>query len=59
MAEFSSNNTLSVTLGITPFQAMYGDNPHYQINPNPVAKLPAPSVIKEYADRLPKLDSYL
>jgi len=59
MAEFSYNNTLSATLGITPFQAMYGDNPHYQINPNPVAKLPAPSVIKEYADRLSGLDSYL
>jgi len=57
MAEFSYNNTLSATLGITPFQAMYGDNPRYQINPNPVAKLPAPSVIKEYADRLSGLDS--
>jgi len=59
MAEFSYNNTLSATLGITPFQAMYGDNPRYPINPNPVAKLPAPSVIKEYADRLSGLDSYL
>jgi len=59
MAEFSHNNTLSTTLGITPFQAMYGDNPCYQINPNPVAKLPAPSVIKEYTDRLSGLDSYL
>jgi len=59
MAEFSYNNTLSATLGITPFQAMYGNNPRYQINPNPVAKLPVPSVIKEYADRLSELDSYL
>jgi len=59
MAEFSCNNTLSATLGITLFQAMYGDNPRYQINPNPVAQLPAPSMIKEYADRLPELDSYL
>jgi len=59
IAEFSYNNTLSATLGITPFQAMYGDNPRYQINPNPVAKLPALSVIKKYADRLSKLDSYL
>lgn len=38
---------------------MYSSNPHYQINPNPVAKLPAPSVIKEYTNRLSELDSYL
>jgi len=59
MAEFSYNNTLSATLGITPFQAMYDDNSHYLINSNPGAKLPAPSVIKEYVDRLFELDSYL
>ena len=59
MAEFSYNNTLSATLGITPFQAMYSDNLRYQINPNPIAKLPAPSVIKKYADRLSKLESYV
>jgi len=59
MAEFSYNNTLSATLGITPFQAMCGKNSRYQINPNPVAKLPAPSVIKKYADCLSELDSYL
>jgi len=59
IAEFWYNNTLSATLGITPFQAMYDDNPRYQINPNPVAKLPASSMIKEYADRHSELDSYL
>jgi len=36
MAEFSYNNTLSTTLEITQFYAMYGNNPHYQINPNPL-----------------------
>jgi len=59
MAEFFYNNTLSATLGITPFSAMYGSNPCYEINPNPVAKLPALSVVREYADRLSELDSYL
>jgi len=59
MAEFSYNNTLSATLRITPFQAIYGDNPCYQLNLNPAAKLPAPSVIKKYADRLSELDSYV
>ena len=59
MAEFSYNNTLSATLGITPFYTIYGSNPHYQINPNPVVKLSATSVIREYADRLSELDSYL
>jgi len=29
IAEFLYNNTLFATLGITPFQAMYGDNPRY------------------------------
>jgi len=59
MVEFSYNNTVSATLHITLFQAMYGNIPHYQINPKPAQKLPAPSVIKEYADRLAELDSYL
>jgi len=59
MAEFSYNNTISATLHITPFQAMNGDNPRYQILPNPNHKLPAHSVIKEYADRLANLDLYL
>jgi len=59
MAEFSYNNTISATLYITSFQAMYRDNPRYQILPNPNQKLPAPSVIKQYADRLANLDSYL
>jgi len=59
IAEFSYNNSLSTTLGIMPFQAIYVDNPHDQLNPNRAAKLPAPSVIKEYADCLSKLDSYL
>jgi len=38
---------------------MYGDNSRYQIFPSPNQKLPAPSVIKEYTDRLANLDSYL
>jgi len=38
---------------------MYGDNPRYQLNLNPTAKLPAPCVIKQYADRLSELDFYL
>jgi len=59
MAEFSYNNTLSAILGITPFYAMYGSNPRYQINSNPAVKLPAPSVVREYADCLSELDSYL
>jgi len=59
MTEFSYNNTLSATLGITPFYAIYGSSPHYQIHPNNTAKLPAPSVVREYADRLSELDFYL
>ena len=59
MAEFSYNNTLSATLRINSFYAMYGSNPCCQINSNLPIKLLAPSVFREYADRLSKLDSYL
>jgi len=59
MAEFCYNNMLCATLGITSFYAMYSNNPRYQINLNPAGKLPAPSVVKEYTDRLSELDSYL
>jgi len=59
MVEFCYNNTLSATLRITPFYVMYGNNLHYQINPNPVAKSSAPSAVREYADHLSELDSNL
>jgi len=59
MAEFSYNNTISATLHITPFQAIYGDNPRYQILAYPNQKLPTHSFIKEYANRLAYLDCYL
>ena len=59
LAEFSYNNTLSTTTGMTPFQAMYGINPRYTINPNPDSKVPMPAVIKEYADNLAELDGCL
>ena len=44
---------------MTLFQAMYSINPRYTINPNPDSKIPTPAVIKEYADNLAELDSYL
>ena len=59
LAEFSYNNTLSTTIGMTLFQAMYGINPCYTINPNPDSKIPTPAIIKEYVDNLAKLDGYL
>ena len=31
MAEFSYNNILSTSTGITPFYAMYGEHPRYII----------------------------
>jgi len=54
MAELSYNNTVTTNLYITLFQAIHGENPCYQINPNPAQKLPAHSVSKEYADRKKK-----
>ena len=44
---------------MTLFQAIYGINPRYTINPNPDSKIPTPVVIKEYVDNLAELNSYL
>ena len=44
---------------MTPFQAMYGINTRYTINPNLDSKIPTPAIIKEYADNLAELDGYL
>ena len=52
IAEFSYNNTLSATMGITPFQAMYGINPYYTINQNLDTKIPTLATIQEYANTL-------
>src|SRR5258707_4783855 len=59
MAEFSYNNTLSSTTGMTPFRAMYGIDPRYTVNPKPDTKIPTPAVIQEYANNLAELDAYL
>ena len=59
MAEFSYNNTISATTGITPFFALYGQHSRYVIKPRPNQKLPEPSALKEWANELTKLNSYL
>ena len=58
MAEFCYNNTLSTSIGITPFYAMYGESPRYQILPWPDTKLPTPAMLKEFADSLASLNGY-
>src|SRR5258705_1246640 len=59
MAEFSYNNTLSASTGITPFYAMYREHPRYTIQSRPDIKLPPPIVLKEFADNLVSLNIYL
>ena len=59
MAEFSYNNTVSTTTGITPFFALYGQHPRYTIKPRPNQKIPTPEALKEWANELGKLNSYL
>src|SRR5258706_14909732 len=59
MAEFSYNNTLSASTGITPFYAMYGEHPRYTIQSCLDVKLPLPTVLKEFADNLVSLNTYL
>ena len=46
MAEFSYNNTLASSMGITPFYAMYGEHPKYLIHSHPEFTLPPPTIRK-------------
>ena len=57
--EFSYNNTISATTGITPFLALYGQHPQYMIKPRPNQKIPTPEALKAWANELAKLKSYL
>ena len=59
MAEFSYNNTLSAMTGIKPFFALYGQHPQYMIKPGLNQKIPTPKALKECANQLAKLNSYL
>ena len=59
MAEFSYNNTLSSSMGITPFYAMYWEHPRYLIQSHPEFTLPPPTILKEFANNLASLNEYL
>ena len=41
LAEFAHNNQVHSSIGISPFQAMYGYNPNWEIPPNPYCNVPA------------------
>ena len=59
MAEFSYNNTLSATTGVTPFFANYGYHPRYEIHARPQVPLPAQEIIQNYIERLRNLEKFL
>ena len=59
MAEFSYNNTLSSSTGITPFYAIYGEHSRYLIQSHPEFTLPSPTILKEFAENLASLNKYL
>ena len=59
MAEFSYNNTLSSSTGITPFYAMYGEHPRYLIQSHLEFTLPPPTILKEFTENLASLNKYL
>ena len=59
MAEFSYNNTLSSSMGITPFYAMYGEHSRYLIQSCLEFTLPPPTILKEFAENLASLNEYL
>jgi hypothetical protein len=57
MAEFSYNNKVSATTGVSPFFANYHYHPRYEIRAN--SKLPTPKALIDYSDRLTSLEKYL
>ena len=59
MAEFSYNNTLSSSTGITPSYAMYGEHPRYLIRFRLEFTLPPPTILNEFAENLASLNEYL
>ena len=59
IAEFSYNNTVSATIGIMPFFALYGQHHRYTMKPRLNQKILAPEALKEWAKELGKLKSYL
>ena len=59
MAEFSYNNTISAMTRMTSFFALYGQYPRYMITPRPNQKIPTAEALKEWANELAKLNSYL
>ena len=57
--EFAYNNTVSATTGIKPFFALYGQHPWWIIQQNPTTKAPTPAVLKEWANQLENMNTYL
>ena len=59
MTEFSYNNTVLATTGITPFFALWRQHPQYIIKANPTSKTPTPAALQEWANQLDLLNSCL
>jgi hypothetical protein len=59
MAEFSYNNTVSATTGVSPFFANYYYHPRYDICANNDSELQIPEALIDYSDRLANLEKYL
>jgi transposase InsO family protein len=57
MAEFSYNNKVSATTGVTPFFANYHYHPRYEIYAN--KNKATPQALIDYSDRLTSLEKYL
>ena len=59
MAEFSSNNTLSCSTGITPFYYIYGEHLRYLIQSHSEFTMPTPTILKEFTENLASLNKYI
>lgn len=59
MAEFCYNNTLSSTIGMTPFFANYGFHPRYEIVARQDVPLPPMPKIQSFQDRLQSLEKHI
>ena len=58
-AEFTYNNTISATTGMTPFFANYRFHPRWEFNVKPDVKAPPPETVLEYVGSIKNLIEYL
>ena len=59
LAEFSHNNKISSTTGMTPFFANYGFHPRWELMPAPDAPKPNNKAVESFVDKLRDLEQHI